>query len=65
MCVLRVLPQYVRWSCMTYEKVALGFPAMLKENSNIEKLKTKSFFSNYWDCQILKMRIMPQVEHNY
>jgi len=55
----------VTWSNITYKEAALGFAAMLKENSNIEKLETESFFNNGQDARILGTRIMPQVEHNY
>jgi len=56
---------YVRWSNITYEEAALGFAAMLKENTKIEKLETKSFFSHDDDVRILETKIVLQVEHNY
>jgi len=58
--------KYVRWSNITYEEAALGFAAMLKENTNIEKLETASFFSHDdEDVRIYETRIKPHVEHNY
>jgi len=54
-----------RWIDITYEEAALGFAAMLKENSTIEKLETDSFFSHGRDCRILQTRIRPLLEHNY
>jgi len=54
-----------RWRDYTYEQAALGFATMLKENSNIEKLETESFFNYFQEARILETRIMPQVEHNY
>jgi len=56
---------YVRWNNITYEEAALDFAAMLKENTNIDKLETKLFFSNGPDLKILETIIKPQVEHNY
>jgi len=57
--------KYVRWSNTTYEETALDFAAMLKENTNIDKLETASFFSHGEDVRFLEKRIKPQVEHNY
>ncbi len=50
---------------MTYEEVASGFTVMLKENANIEKLETLSFFGNGRDSPMLETKIMLHVEQNY
>jgi len=57
--------KYVKWKDMTYEEVASGFTVMLKENANIEKLETESFFGNGWYYPMLETKIMLHVEHNY
>jgi len=57
---------YVHWSDnVTFEEAALGFTAMLKENTNIEKLTVDSFLMNQRDGTKLETKILLQVEHNY
>jgi len=55
----------VEWKDITYEEAASGFTVMLKENANIEKLETESFFCNGRDSPLLETKIMLHVEQNY
>ncbi len=57
--------KYGAWKDITYEEAAAGFTVMLKENANIEKLETESFFSNGRDSPLLETKIMLHVVHNY
>jgi len=56
----------VHWRDITYEEAAVSLTTMLKENTNIEKLKTESFFMNQRrDNTTLETKILLQVGHNY